>query len=310
MNVRQLKYFVSVVETGNMTRAAEFLNVAQTALGMQIRQIEEDLGVALLVRHSRGVEPTAAGSLLHARAVSILKLIDEARKDVSACGREDNETIRLGITPALLLASGTEITLTVHEQLPQVFLSIVEGMSHILVDTLARGELDFILCYDVPDLPQFTRTALLQDDLVLVTLPSRSKGEPVAFVDALDETLAMPEAGDMVRAVVTRTARDLGLDLNIAYEVGSVSAMKSMVSRGAASCILPYFSVIEEVRAGTLDARPITMPALRRTLFLASSNQRGPFRNEAGLTGAIRSSLQSMVDAMGPLAHPLWVRTA
>ena len=155
-----------------------------------------------------------------------------------------------------------------------------------------------------------SRTALLQDDLVLVTLPGPHKGEPVAFVDALEESLAMPEQGDTVRAVVTRTARELGLELKIAHEVRSVSAMKSLVSRGAASSILPYFSVIDEVRAGKLDARPITMPAIRRTLFLASSNQRGPFRNEAGLTGAVRSSLQGLIDALGPLAHPLWARTA
>ena len=310
MNLRQLKYFVSVVEAGNMTRAAEQLHVAQTALGMQIRQIEEDLGVALLVRHSRGVEPTKAGSLLHARALTILRLVEEARTEVSACEREESETIRLGITPALMLVVGPEIALSVRERLPQVFLSIVEAMSHVLVDTLSRGEVDFILCYDVPDLPHVSRTALLQDDLVLVTLPGPRKGEPIAFVDALEESLAMPEQGDTVRTVVTRTARELGLELKIAHEVRSVSAMKSLVSRGAASSILPYFSVIDEVRAGKLDARPITMPAIRRTLFLASSNQRGPFRNEAGLTGAVRSSLQGLIDALGPLAHPLWARTA
>ena len=56
-------------------------------------------------------------------------------------------------------------------------------MSHVLVDTLSRGEVDFILCYDIPDLPHLSRTALLQDDLVLVTLPGPRKGEPVAFVD-------------------------------------------------------------------------------------------------------------------------------
>jgi LysR family nitrogen assimilation transcriptional regulator len=72
MNLRQLKYFLSVVDTGNMTRAAEHLNVAQTALGMQIKQLEESLGVTLLVRHSRGVEPTKAGSLLRERALEIL----------------------------------------------------------------------------------------------------------------------------------------------------------------------------------------------------------------------------------------------
>jgi LysR family nitrogen assimilation transcriptional regulator len=119
----------------------------------------------------------------------------------------------------------------------------------------------------------------------------------------------MPELGDSVRAVATRTARDLGLELKVAYEVRSVSAMKSLVARGAASSILPYFSVIEEVKAGALDVRPIVMPALRRTLFLASSKQRGPFRNEAALSGAVRVSLQRLLDELGPLAQPLWVRT-
>jgi LysR family nitrogen assimilation transcriptional regulator len=310
MNLRQLKYFVGVVEAGNMTRAAEQLHVAQTALGMQIRQLEEDLGVALLVRHSRGVEPTKAGSLLHTRALSILKEVEEVRKVVRACEREHSEAIRLGITPALMLVCGTEIAMTVREQLPNVFLSIVEAMSHVLIATLARGEADFILCYDVPDLPQFSRTALLQDDLVLVTPPGAANGRPIAFVEALDETIAMPEEGDSVRTVVTRTARDLGLDLKVAYEVRSVSAMKSLVMRGAASAVLPFFAVLDEVRAGKLDARPISMPAIKRTLFLASSKQSGPFKNEAGLTGAVRSSLTGVLDALGPLAQPLWVRTA
>jgi LysR family nitrogen assimilation transcriptional regulator len=310
MNLRQLRYFVGVVEAGNMTRAAEQLHVAQTALGMQIRQIEEDLGVALLVRHSRGVEPTKAGSLLHARALTILKLVEETRKEVADCEREDSEIIRLGITPALMLTVGPDIALAVREHHPQVFLSLVEEMSHVLVEALTRGEVDFILCYDVPDLPQFARSALLQDDLVLVTLPGPHKGQPIAFVDALEESLAMPEQGDTVRAAVTRAARELGLELKIAHEVRSISAMKSLVRRGAASSILPYASVIDEVRAGKLDARPIVTPAIRRTLFLASSTRRGAFRNEAGLAGAVRASLQGLVESLGPLAHPLWARTA
>jgi len=309
MNLRQLKYFVGVVEAGNMTRAAEQLHVAQTALGMQIRQLEEDLGVALLVRHSRGVEPTKAGSLLHARALTLLKEVEQARKDVQACEREDSEAIRFGITPALMLVCGSEIAVTVRHQLPNVFLRIVEAMSHVLVETLARREVDFILCYDVPDLPQFSRTALLQDDLVLVTPPRGGNGMPIPFVEALEESIAMPEEGDSVRTVVVRTARDLGLELKVAYEVRSISAMKSLVMRGAASAVLPYFAALDEVRAGKLDARPIMMPAIKRTLFLASG-QGGPFKNEAGLTGAVRSSLTGVLDALGPLAQPLWVRTA
>jgi LysR family nitrogen assimilation transcriptional regulator len=309
MNLRQLKYFIGVVEAGNMTRAAERLHVAQTALGMQIRQLEEDLGVTLLVRHSRGVEPTEAGSLLHKRALAILKMVDEARNDVRACEKNITETIRLGITPALMLSCGTEIAIAAREQLPQVALSMAEAMSHVLIDTLIQGQADFILCYDVPDLPQLSRTALLQDELVLVTLPAADKGQPIAFVDALGQSLAMPEEGDSIRTVVTRTARDLGLDLKVAYEVRSIAAMKQIVSRGAASSILPYFAVADEVHSGKLDARPITMPAIKRTLFLATSSQRSPFRNEAQLTEAIRASLSGLVQTLGPLAQPLWIRT-
>ena len=305
MNLRQLRYFLSVVETGNMTRAAEQLHVAQTALGMQIRQLEESLGVALLVRHSRGVEPTKAGRLLAERATEILKLVEQTRKDVSQDAACETEVIRLGITPALMLIVGTEIAMVARERLPNVSLSLVEAMSHVLADTLNRGEADYILCYDVPELPHVTRTPILQDDLVLVTLPGEERRKPIPFAEMLTLDLAMPEEGDTVRTAVTRAARDMKRDLRIAYEVRSISAMKNLVGRGAAAAVLPYFAVIDEVREGKLDARQIVEPPIRRTLYLATSGQRGPFQNADGLASAIRASLGIVTDALGELAHPL-----
>lgn len=303
MNLRQLRYFVSVLDAGNMTKAADRLHVAQTALGMQIRLLEEDVGVELLVRHSRGVTSTPAGSLLYERASEVLKLIEQVRREVAALGGESTESIRLGTTPALMPVIGPEIAVTVRERLPQVALSMVEAMSHMLFEHLTRGDVDFILAYDVPDQPQITRTALLQDDLVLVSLPGPHRAKPVAFAEALEETLAMPEPGDTVRAAVAKQAAEQGVELRVVYEVRSVSAMKSLVSRGAACSILPYFAVAEEVRNGLLEARPITLPAVRRTLYLAYAAQRPRFRNEAGLTGAVRNSLRMLVDVLGPLAH-------
>jgi LysR family nitrogen assimilation transcriptional regulator len=139
VNLRQLKYFVTVVDAGNMTRAAEQLFVAQPALGMQIRQLEEDLGVARLHRHSRGVEPTTAGTLLRARAHAILRLVEETCQEVSAWGGEGTETIRLGMTPAIMMLVGPEPAVNVRERIPQVFLSLVGEMSHVLVDAVSRG---------------------------------------------------------------------------------------------------------------------------------------------------------------------------
>lgn len=310
MNLRQLKYFVGVIEAGNMTRAAERMHVAQTALSMQIRQLEESLGIVLLTRHSRGIEPTKAGALLHQRAIEILALVQRTEAEIGSAGSEASESIRLGTTPALMPLVGPDLVMRVRERLPQVMLGLVEEMSHVLIEQLSRGELDFILCYDVPDLPSLTRAALLQDDLVLATQAAARAGVPIALVDALDETLAMPEEGDSIRGAVAKAARELGLELNVTYEIRSISGMRALAVRGASSSILPYASVIDDVRRGTLDARPITMPPIRRTLFLATSKQRGPFANEAGLTGAVRSSLTPLIDALGHLGQPLWNRTA
>lgn len=310
MNLRQLRYFVGVVEAGNMTRAADQLHVAQTALSMQTRQLEEQLGVALLTRHSRGVEPTKAGQLLYQRAREIIALVERSQAEITAAGRDTTETIRLGTTPALIPIVGPDLTLYVREKLPQVMLGLVEEMSHVLVERLTRGELDLILCYDVPDQPGISRTALLQDKLVLVTCPAGKAGLPVPLVEALEETLAMPEEGDSMRTAVRDAASSLGLDLKVTFEIRSISAMRALAARGAASCILPYASVIDEVRTGKLDARPIVMPSVTRTLYLAASRNRLPFANETGLNAAVRASLEPLVDLLGPLATQLWTRTA
>lgn len=305
MNIRQLRYFIGVLEAGNMTRAASRLHVAQTALGMQIRLLEEDVGVDLLVRHSRGVSPTPAGTLLHVRALEILSLVEHTRREVAEAGGEQTEPIRFGTTPALMPIVGPEIALVVRKDLPKVSLSMVEAMSHILFAQLVGGEIDFMLGYDVPEQAGVSRTALLQDELVLVTPPGATRGEPITFASALKEVLAMPEPGDTVRAVVVRQAEDLGIELKVTYEVRSVSAMKNLVGRGVACSVLPYFAVADEVRDGRLNARPIMQPAIRRTLFLAYSSHRLRFRNEAGLTVAVRASIKGLLDVLGPLGHPV-----
>ncbi len=123
MNLRQLRYFVKIVELGSMTRAAEQLHVAQPALGMQIRQLEESLGVALLRRHSRGVDPTPAGVRLHERAIEILALVERTAKEVAGSDVDRSESIRLGLTPALMPILGPEIAVQARERTPQVFLT-------------------------------------------------------------------------------------------------------------------------------------------------------------------------------------------
>jgi LysR family nitrogen assimilation transcriptional regulator len=305
MNFRQLKYLIGIIDAGNMTRAAATLNVAQTALSAQIRQLEDDLGVPVLRRHSRGIEPTEAGKLLHARGLAILKLVEEARRDAIHVGSASAERVRFGITPALMLVIGADLIERVSIDCPEVSLGLIEAMSHVLLPDLVSGALDYALCYDLPDHPQLERMAFLQEDLVFVSPPGLAAGPDMPLETALAQRLAMPEEPDTLRTAVTAAARDIGASLTVAHDVRSIAAMKSLAIRGTASCILPLAAVSDEVAAGTLEARPIVAPAVRRTLFLASSAQRPALRCHRPLAGAVRESLAGLVRLLGPLAHPL-----
>jgi LysR family nitrogen assimilation transcriptional regulator len=304
VNLRQLRYFAKVVETGNMTRAAAELLVAQPALGMQVRQLEEDLGVALLRRHSRGVEVTDAGALLYRRSCSILGLVEQTRRDVAAMATDAVQHVRLGMASSLILSIGATLAVRVREALPQIRLSLAEEMSHVLVDQLMREELDLALAYGVPEHPAVARVALHHEDLVLVALPDGAPGRPVTLAQALEERLAIPERRDMVRETVAAAAQAAGLQVCLAYEVRSVAAIKGLVLRGEAASILPYASVLDEVQAGVLDARPVVAPALRRTLYLAWPQRRDPLRQEATLVAEIRATLATLTERLGPLVHP------
>jgi LysR family nitrogen assimilation transcriptional regulator len=181
-------------------------------------------------------------------------------------------------------------------------------MSHVLTGMLERGEVDFILGYDTPDHPQFSRVALMQDDLFLVTKPNSGTKKTIDLAEAIKGDLAMPEAGDAVRNAVLRAAKDLGLELRVAYEVRSVSAMKSLVLRGEAVSVLPLFSVAEEVQAGKLGAMQIKAPAVSRTLYVTSLRQGSSFRNADQLTATIRRSLEAMIGRLRPIAPQQWAR--
>ncbi|MFY9697395.1 MAG: LysR substrate-binding domain-containing protein [Rhodoplanes sp.] len=300
-----MRYFVKVVEVGNMTRAADQLRVAQPALGLQIRQLEDDLGVALLVRHSRGVVPTEAGRLLYDRAVAILAQLAEARGEVAALGRGSRETVTLGLSPSLMLLVGSDLMVNARRVIPDVFLSLVEELSFVLVEALERGELDVALAYEVPDRPGLQRVALIEEELVLVAPPGGiMPADPISLSEALDSDLVMAGERDSIRQLMHAAADAQGIEVRVAYEARSVPAMKNLVRRGVAASIMPYGSAIEELRSGLVVTRRID-PPIRRTLYLAKPAKRAPLRNEAEVDAFLRSTAKRVLEALGPLARPL-----
>jgi len=309
INLRQLQYFARIVETGNITRAAEQLYVAQPALGAQMRSLEQELGVSLLVRHSRGVSPTRAGRLLYERACDILRLVDETERQVAAAGRHEREGIVLGLTNGFANMVGRALIRQSKQDLPRVQLSLVEERSGVLIDALERHEIDIALAYEVHERPGLLRVPLVEEETLFVTAAHTRKAhdplDTIEFSALKDHALVMPGPRDGVRQQVLATAKRLALELDVRLDVSSVSMMKNLVASGDAGAVMPYGNVIDDIVSGRIVARRIVNPPLKRTLYLVRPLQRAPFKYETELLKLLDTVTDLFAEKLGPLAKRL-----
>lgn len=238
----------------------------------------------LLVRHSRGISVTAPGEVLYRHALSILQAVDEARREVTATPGDRKELISLGVTPSLVGLIGSDLLDLAREELPQVSLRLVEEMSFALVDSLERDELDLAIASDVDTRPGLTAVALVEEELLFVaSAGSDVRRGPIAFKEVVDSDLALVSDRDIVWRILHEAADRLGMQVNVTFKVQSMLAIKTLVARGVATSVMPYGVVAEEIEQGTIIARPIVQPQIRRTLFLIRATGRAPFVHERAL---------------------------
>lgn len=267
MNLRQLRYLIKIVEAGNITRAAELLHIAQPALGMQIRQLESELGVDLLIRHSRGVEASEAGKLLVDRAHQILSMVESARHEVSALSGKSREYLSVGLPTSVMTLLGPDLILRSKECIPELSISFTENLSYALADSVAKGELDLALVYEEEVKDELQHTLLLSEELLFVVAPDQAPTEPrLALADVLGWPLILTGPRDSVRRMLESAAQRLGSSLEIAFEVQSLATIKRLVAQGLGTAILPLTVMREEVAEGRLAIRQIIDPPLKRNL--------------------------------------------
>ena len=284
--------------------------VAQPALGLQIRLLERDLGVALLVRHSRGVAATAAGRLLYERATGIVQSVEETRRAVMALGASPCETVVLGLTPSIMNQVGPDLLIDARDQAPNVFISLVEEMSFALVEALERGEVDLALAYEVPERQSLYRRPLLAEEILFVTAPGDQAAATIAFAEALRHDLVLAGERDPVRRIVQMEAERRGLPVKVSFEAQSISVMKSVVARGHAASFMPYGSAIDELRSGTLVARRVTDPTIRRMLYMVRPSKHPPFQHEEAIQHVLERAQDRLIASLGTLAEAVSEATA
>jgi LysR family nitrogen assimilation transcriptional regulator len=132
MDSRQLRYFARIVSLGSFTRAAADLCIAQSALSYQIAHLEDELGVSLLERHSRGVVATDAGRTLLNRAHNVVRELDAIRAEMSNHGQHVLCKASLGAPPSVARMLAPPLAVRFHAEAPEARLAVREAPINVV----------------------------------------------------------------------------------------------------------------------------------------------------------------------------------
>src|SRR5579864_9193566 len=142
MDLRQLRYFVGIVQAGSLSRAADQLHVAQSAISHHLASLESEVGRQLVTRGPKGILLTEAGGVLYRHAEAILRHVEVAREEALNALNVPSGRVSIGLPVALASVLATELFVRVRNVYPQIMLHLVDGNSAVLRERLDNGRLD------------------------------------------------------------------------------------------------------------------------------------------------------------------------
>jgi LysR family nitrogen assimilation transcriptional regulator len=271
-----MKYFVAVVDSGSVSRAAGRLFIAQSALSKQISDLETDLDVTLLHRSRSGVFPTESGKVFHEYCKAILKQMGDAREAVHFSAEAIVGNVVVGVPQSASVALALPLINAVQAQLPNISLHINEELTGNLLEQLRQGHVDLAVFTSNVQLQGFTFSPIAQEDFYLVMPAKEARGEgEVSLQEALAGPLLLSglQHSHCLRSIIEETVARLGLHMPpLLAEINSVHILKAAVEAGKGNTIMPLALVQQEVMQGRLSARRIDPAQISRTLGICRSN--------------------------------------
>ncbi|MGE3773318.1 MAG: LysR family transcriptional regulator [Gammaproteobacteria bacterium] len=272
MDLRLLRAFAIAVELGSINRAAAKLGCSQPSLSAQIRQLERELGTALLVRMSRGVTPTAAGREVYGCATDVLARVEDTLRALS--GWADG-SLRAGIIPTLSKGLLPRILPDFTARHPRLELRIVEAYTGTLIDGVLAEELDLAIGVMPRREPSLQRQRLGHDELVLIGGRAAGLGAraPVDLAALPPQKLVMPSVRHSLRATIDRLIDNGTLAVSQAIEIDGLLGTLQFLRHSDFIALLPRMTVADEIDDPMLDVAAIATPLARFDYALVHRRQ-------------------------------------
>jgi LysR family nitrogen assimilation transcriptional regulator len=290
MDVRQLKYFVAVVNKGSFTKAAELLGIAQPSLGMQIRNLEEELRSQLLVRTSRGVELTKSGRILFEGARKLISSMSDLQKSISDTAEEPQGTVTFGITPSLADHLLIPLIEQCRQRFPGIKLSVTEDMSYTIVELIEIGQLDLALTFSFKPARGLSIHPLATEGICLLMRADGDKVDstPLEFRALESLPMILPRRPNRLRVMAEEGALRCNIKLNIAFEMQSLPTILRLVEHGYGATLIAATGSAQRASGGRLVSRPLVNPSLQHNVSLVHLDSKPLSRAELAVAGILK----------------------
>jgi LysR family nitrogen assimilation transcriptional regulator len=286
LDLRQLRYFVAVAERGGFAAAASTLNIAQSALSRHVKELERELGGALLERGARGVTVTESGKVLLARGRWLFGTIDDIKAEVRTENREPSGTVRLGAPSSLADIFYAPLAHLIVKRFPRVRLELSEGLTEGMCDRLLRGELDLAVVTTPQPNDHLDYETLVVEQVFLIGPPR----DPLLKRGKLTRK----EFEGLPAAIVPLSRNPFPPTVPFSLRVDSAVPMKRIVASGLGYGLLPFSGIHEEIEAGKLSAA--LLPWMRADRVLALPRGRPVSRATREVFTGLMQVCQNLVD--------------
>jgi DNA-binding transcriptional LysR family regulator len=258
LSLRQIRSFVAVYEEGSFTSAAGREGATQSGISQHIKQLESELGVALLERNGREVEPTLAGKLYYRECVEVLKKLEAAQQSVAV--NHVRGAIRVGLMPTFtrsVLAPALDKFLG---SAPGSEIRVIEAYSGVLTDMILKGELDFAVVPAFEGAIGISHRLLARDREMLVSAKRGNNLKPVRLSELGPLKVVLPGPQNTRRRNIETYFSANGVDIAQRLELDAMMGTLQFVAASDWVAILPFVMMVSDLDRGRFDVRPLEDP--------------------------------------------------
>jgi LysR family nitrogen assimilation transcriptional regulator len=296
MELKPLDWFLSIAETGSLSKASLELDVSQSMLSRGIHELEHELGQRLFHRTGRGMYPTEFGKSMLPLARRATLEVSRFNNEAKALRGKLSGTVAIGLPGSVAARIVAPLVRQSRERFPELALRFVEGLSGGIEERLAARRIDIGLVFLPPSRVSRAMVPLALSSLYLVgprgDAITAKRAVPLAQLSATP--IMLPGRPHSVRTMVEDVCAERGVALTMLCEIESLLAIKETVAAGCGYTIAGFDSVAGDVAAGRLQAAPIKDPTIVRQLVMTTGPKNSlttAARAVAGLVVSVAAEL-------------------